>query len=96
MLNLSERQSPRDCAIRRRRLRPKIMILSEELLLPWAAMKLRRPVKWIEDRLEHFVATTHERGQIHDAEIALTNDGRILGVTGCLPARHRRLRSLRC
>ena len=43
-------------------------------------MKLNRPVKWIEDRLEHFFATTHERGQIHDAEIALTKDGRILGI----------------
>jgi CO/xanthine dehydrogenase Mo-binding subunit len=37
-------------------------------------------VKWIEDRLEHFFATTHERGQIHDAEMAVTRDGRILGV----------------
>jgi carbon-monoxide dehydrogenase large subunit len=43
-------------------------------------MKLNRPVKWIEDRLEHFFATTHERGQTHDAEIALSADGRILGV----------------
>ncbi|MFL6195289.1 MAG: molybdopterin cofactor-binding domain-containing protein, partial [Thermoanaerobaculia bacterium] len=34
----------------------------------------------IEDRAENFVATTQERGQIHDAEIALTRDGRILGV----------------
>jgi aerobic carbon-monoxide dehydrogenase large subunit len=60
---------------------PKIMMFyPEEVLLPWAAMKLRRPIKWIEDRLEHFSATTHERGQIHDAEIALTRDGRILGI----------------
>ena len=43
-------------------------------------MKLNRPVKWIEDRLEHFFATTHERGQTHDAEIALAADGRILGI----------------
>ena len=34
-------------------------------------MRLERPVKWIEDRAENFVATTQERGQIHDAEIAL-------------------------
>ena len=60
---------------------PKIMMFyPEESIVPWAAIKLRRPVKWIEDRLEHFFATTHERGQIHDAEIALTSDGRILGV----------------
>jgi carbon-monoxide dehydrogenase large subunit len=60
---------------------PKIMMLyPEEATLPWIAMRLNRPVKWIEDRFEHFVATTHERGQIHDAEIALDKEGRILGV----------------
>src|SRR6201999_695181 len=60
---------------------PKILMLyPEEATLPWIAMRLNRPIKWIEDRLEHFVATTHERGQIHDAEIALASDGRILGV----------------
>jgi aerobic carbon-monoxide dehydrogenase large subunit len=60
---------------------PKIMIFyPEEVTLPWISMRLNRPVKWIEDRLEHFVATTHERGQIHDAEIALSRDGRILGL----------------
>jgi carbon-monoxide dehydrogenase large subunit len=60
---------------------PKIMMFyPEEVLIPWLAMRLGRPVKWIEDRSENFVATTQERGQIHDAEIALTRDGRILGV----------------
>ncbi len=60
---------------------PKIMMFyPEEVLIPWAAVALERPVKWIEDREENFVATTHERGQIHDAEIALTREGRILGV----------------
>src|ERR1700704_2183556 len=60
---------------------PKIMMFyPEEVLLPWAAIKLDRPVKWIEDRREHFFATTHERSQIHDAEIALGRDGRILGI----------------
>jgi len=60
---------------------PKIMMFyPEEVVLPWISMRLNRPVKWIEDRLEHFFATTHERGQIHDAEIALAADGRILGV----------------
>jgi carbon-monoxide dehydrogenase large subunit len=60
---------------------PKIMLFyPEEVVLPWAAMKLERPIKWIEDRKEHFFATTHERSQIHDAEMALTRDGRILGI----------------
>ena len=60
---------------------PKIMMFyPEEVLVPWAAIQLGRPVKWIEDRAENFVATTQERGQVHDAEIALTTEGRILGV----------------
>ncbi|HXF64476.1 MAG TPA: xanthine dehydrogenase family protein molybdopterin-binding subunit, partial [Caldilineaceae bacterium] len=60
---------------------PKIMMFyPEEMVLPWIAMRLGRPVKWIEDRQENFFATTQERGQVHDAEIALTRDGRILGV----------------
>ena len=60
---------------------PKIMLFyPEEVVIPWAAKKLNRPVKWIEDRLEHFFATTQERAQIHDAEIALARDGRILGI----------------
>jgi aerobic carbon-monoxide dehydrogenase large subunit len=60
---------------------PKIMMFyPEEVLLPWISMKLNRPIKWIEDRLEHFFATTHERGQIHDAEMAMSRDGKILGI----------------
>lgn len=60
---------------------PKIMMFyPEEVLIPWIAMQLKRPVKWIEDRWENFFATTQERGQVHEAEIALSADGRILGV----------------
>ncbi len=60
---------------------PKIMMFyPEEVLIPWLSMKLNRPVKWIEDRRENFVATTQERYQVHYAEIALTKEGRILGV----------------
>ncbi|MFQ5737849.1 MAG: molybdopterin cofactor-binding domain-containing protein [Acidobacteriota bacterium] len=60
---------------------PKIMMFyPEEVLIPWIAMTLNRPLKWIEDRRENFFATTQERGQIHDAELAVTREGRILGV----------------
>jgi aerobic carbon-monoxide dehydrogenase large subunit len=60
---------------------PKIMMFyPEEVLVPWAAMRLGRPVKWAEDRSENFGGTTQERGQVHDAEMALTADGRILGL----------------
>jgi len=60
---------------------PKIMMFyPEEVLLTWSTLKMGKPIKWIEDRRENFYATTQERGQIHDVELALTNDGRILGM----------------
>ena len=59
---------------------PKIMFYPEEMVIPWVAVKLARPIKWIEDRRENFYATTQERVQIHDAEMALTQEGRILGI----------------
>ena len=60
---------------------PKIMMFyPEEVLLAWATLQLGRPLKWIEDREENFYATTQERGQVHDAAIALKNDGTVLGV----------------
>jgi aerobic carbon-monoxide dehydrogenase large subunit len=81
MLGLSERQVRVIAPFVGGGFGPKIMLFyPEEVLLPWAAMRLGQPIKWIEDRREHFFATTHERGQIHDAEIALDRDGRILGI----------------
>ncbi len=60
---------------------PKIMMFyPEEVLLTWSTLKMGKPIKWIEDRRENFYATTQERGQVHDVELALTNDGRILGL----------------
>ena len=49
----------------------------EEVLVPWAARRLDREVKWVEDRREHFVGSTHERGQIHDVRVGVGDDGRI-------------------
>jgi carbon-monoxide dehydrogenase large subunit len=81
MLGLSERQVRVIAPFIGGGFGPKIMLFyPDEVLVPWAAIELGRPVKWIEDRAEHFVATTHERGQLHDAEIALAADGRILGI----------------
>ena len=81
MLGLSERQVRVIAPFVGGGFGPKIMLFyPEEVVIPWAARKLNRPVKWIEDRLEHFFATTQERGQTHDAEIALAADGRILGI----------------
>ncbi len=53
---------------------------AEEVLLPWLAVELRRPVRWIEDRVEHFIASNHAREHVIDIEAAFTDDGRIMAV----------------
>ncbi len=55
---------------------------TEDLLLPVIAKALNRPVKWIEDRREHLIASYHERTQLHDMELAADKDGVILGIRG--------------
>lgn len=52
----------------------------EDLLVPWLAVRLGRPVKWVEDRREHFVATNHSREQHAEIEIAATGEGQLLGI----------------
>jgi CO/xanthine dehydrogenase Mo-binding subunit len=60
---------------------PKIMLFyPDELLCPFAAMRLGRPVKWTEDRAEHFVAVNHERGQLHDVEVGYDDEGHVLAL----------------
>lgn len=59
---------------------PKVMSSqADDVLLPWISKQLKRPIKWIEDRRENFLATTSERDQVHHCEIALKKDGTILG-----------------
>ena len=67
---------------------PKLVFYPEEAAVAIAALMTGRPVKWIEDRREHFIATTQERDQYWDAEIALDGDGKILGVRGALVHDH--------
>ncbi|WP_166355082.1 aerobic carbon-monoxide dehydrogenase large subunit [Phytoactinopolyspora limicola] len=52
----------------------------EEILIPWAALTLGQPVKWTEDRREHFVSSAHERGQLHKVRAGFDDDGRLLGL----------------
>jgi CO/xanthine dehydrogenase Mo-binding subunit len=53
----------------------------EEVLVPWAAMRLGRPVKWSEDRREHFISSAHERAQKHTVEVGFDDDGRLRGLS---------------
>ncbi len=54
----------------------------EDFLIPFAARKLGRPVKWIEDRREHLLATNHARDAECELEIACDRDGTIRGLRG--------------
>lgn len=59
---------------------PKAMFYPEEAMVCVAACALGRPVKWIEDRREHFLTATQERDQWWTIEVAFENDGCIRGV----------------
>lgn len=59
---------------------PRGELYPEDFLVPLAALKLRRPVKWIEDRNEHFLAINHSRGQRHRITVAVDADGRLRGL----------------
>ena len=54
----------------------------EDFLIPFAARKLGRPIKWIEDRLEHMQAANHSREIDCELEIACRRDGTIIGLRG--------------
>jgi carbon-monoxide dehydrogenase large subunit len=63
---------------------PKAIFYGEDAAVAAAALRLRRPVKWIEDRREHFLATTQERDQYWSLEIALDDSAKLLGVRGTM------------
>jgi len=60
----------------------KHLLYPEEVVVAAASLMLRRPVKWIEDRREHFATTIQERDQVWDLEVAFDRDGRLLGLRG--------------
>ena len=58
----------------------KIPPYPEESVVALASVLTNRPVKWVEDRRENFLASGHAREQIHDFEVAFMKDGRIVGL----------------
>ncbi len=58
----------------------KLGLYPEEVLACLHSMDSGRPVKWVEDRLEHFRMTTHAREAVHRIEIGATRDGSISGM----------------
>jgi carbon-monoxide dehydrogenase large subunit len=59
----------------------KASIYPEEFVCAHLALELRRPVKWVEDRFENMVASTHARDQYIEVEVAVDRDGRILALS---------------
>jgi aerobic carbon-monoxide dehydrogenase large subunit len=60
----------------------KFVMYPEEVTLAASCLLLGRPIRWIEDRREHFLTAIQERDQYWDLEVAFDNDGRLLGVRG--------------
>jgi len=58
----------------------KAQLYPEEIIVSLLAMRLGRPVKWIEDSCEHLTSAVHARDQRHQVSIAFKKDGKILGV----------------
>ncbi len=58
----------------------KLNIYAEEALMGFVAMKIGKPVKWIESRRENFLCTIHGRGHVDYYELAAKKDGTILGI----------------
>ena len=58
----------------------KIDTYAEEILMAHIAMKVNKPVKWIETRRENFMCTIHGRGHVDFYELAATKDGTITGI----------------
>ena len=62
----------------------KFLVYPEEIALAAVARLLARPVKWIEDRREHFVSAIQERDQYWELEVAVDGNGLLRGVRGLL------------
>ena len=58
----------------------KIYPYAEDAVIAWAAKKIERPVKWVAERTESFLSDCHGRDHITHAELAVKNDGKIVGL----------------
>ena len=55
-------------------------VFTEDVLVPFLARELGRPVRWVEDRSENLLVTRHGRDQMHDVEVGYDDSGRILAL----------------
>ncbi|MBI4627307.1 MAG: xanthine dehydrogenase family protein [Candidatus Rokubacteria bacterium] len=59
---------------------PKAIVYPEDILVPFLARALDRPVRFVESRREHLLAVTQERDQWHEVEVGLTRGGEIVAL----------------
>ena len=59
---------------------PKAIVYPEDILVPFLARALDRPVRFVESRREHLLAVTQERDQWHEVELGLTRGGEIVAL----------------
>src|SRR5882724_3726173 len=62
----------------------KFILYPDDVAVSAVSLLLRRPVKWIEDRREHFLASIQERDQYWDIEAGFDDSGRLLGARGTM------------
>src|SRR5438477_11893756 len=58
----------------------KLIVYPEDVLIPLLALRFGRPVRWLEDRLEHMLTATQERTQTHTVEVGFDDEGRVLAL----------------
>ena len=58
----------------------KAHVYPEEVLVAWIARRLKRPVKWLEDRVENLLASSHARDQTVHLRVAVAADGELLAI----------------
>src|SRR5881397_4145425 len=58
----------------------KLIVYPEDVLIPLLALRLGRPVRWLEERIEHMLAATQERTQLHTVEVGFDGEGHLLAL----------------
>src|SRR2546421_30680 len=58
----------------------KLIVYPEDVLIPFLALRFGRPVRWVEDRLEHMLTATQERTQVHSVSVGFDDEGRLLAL----------------
>jgi aerobic carbon-monoxide dehydrogenase large subunit len=59
---------------------PKGIVYQEDVVVPWLARKLGRPIGWVEDRYEQSVSTTQERDEYAEADVAYDDQGKLIAI----------------